>query len=427
MKNYSLTHLSDGALLSRLSVLAVSDRGMTAELLAHIAEVDARKLYVPAAHPSMFSYCVHELKLSEQAALKRICVARVARRFPVIFDAIADGSLNLSTMMLLATHLTEATAAELLAAAAHKSKSEVEQLLAKRFPKADVPARIESICAPPRIESICAPPTLPMESSGPGAMSELSPGIVEAAHSPSQIAPLAPERFALKLTIDQETHDQLRYAQSLLGRLSTSDLPEVIARAIHELVSKLEKQKFAKTDRPRKGARRSSDNPRHIPARVKRAVVERDQGRCTFVSEAGKRCPCESRVEFDHVEAIACGGESTVANLRLRCRAHNQHAAEQAFGAEFMANKRLEALRMSAKARDLAAERAAAAASTAAAAERAKEQDVMPWLRALRIRAADAREAAKLCEDIPDAPIEERVRRALTYFHGRARKIAVAS
>ena len=75
---YSLTHLSDHALLHDLATLVARERATTAEVLAHIAEVDARRLYVPAGYPSMYCYCVQELHLSEEAARKRIL--RRARR-----------------------------------------------------------------------------------------------------------------------------------------------------------------------------------------------------------------------------------------------------------------------------------------------------------------------------------------------------------
>ena len=145
MSSYCLSHLSDSTLLGDLATLVARDRATSAEMLAHIAEVDARKLYLPAAYPSMYAYCVGELHFSEQAAFKRIHAARTARRFPAIFGAVADGRLNLSTVELLAPYLTQGTADELLTAAAHQSKSEIEQLLAQRFPRPDLPTLIEAL------------------------------------------------------------------------------------------------------------------------------------------------------------------------------------------------------------------------------------------------------------------------------------------
>src|SRR5262249_8020945 len=108
------------------------DRASAAVLLAHIAEFDARKLFVPVAHPSMHSYCVDVLRLSADAAFKRIKAARAAREFPAIFEAVADGRLHLTAFVALAPWLSPENAEELLAAATHRSKSEIEQVLAAR-------------------------------------------------------------------------------------------------------------------------------------------------------------------------------------------------------------------------------------------------------------------------------------------------------
>ena len=91
MKSSSLAHLSDGSLLRHLAATVAGERGATADVLASIAEVDARRLYAPAGYTSMYRYCVHELHLSEQAAYRRILAARAARRFRAIFAGVAEG------------------------------------------------------------------------------------------------------------------------------------------------------------------------------------------------------------------------------------------------------------------------------------------------------------------------------------------------
>src|SRR6266536_6564768 len=101
MCTYSLSHLSDSVLLRDLAALVAHDRATTARLLAHLAEVDERRLYLPAAYPSMYAYCVGELRLCEQAAFKRIRAARTARQFPAVFPALAEGRLHLSGVVLL--------------------------------------------------------------------------------------------------------------------------------------------------------------------------------------------------------------------------------------------------------------------------------------------------------------------------------------
>jgi len=191
--------------------------------------------------------------------------------------------------------------------------------------------------------------------------------------------------------MDQEAHDDLLYAQALLGHsVPSGDPATVFARALRTLVAHLEQQKFAKADRPRPC--RASDNARHIPADVKRAVWERDGGRCTFVSAAGHRCEARTRIEFDHIKPVARGGQPTVNGMRLRCRAHNQYAAECAFGRDFMNARRKPGRRRELPGHAL---------------------EVIPWLRHLGMRGDEARQWAESCEDMPDAPLEERLRHAL--------------
>jgi 5-methylcytosine-specific restriction endonuclease McrA len=227
--------------------------------------------------------------------------------------------------------------------------------------------------------------------------------------------------------IDRSAHEALEQARALLGHeIPSGDLGEVVERVIHTLVAQLEKRRCAATSRPRR-TRRETTSPRHIPASVKRNVWARDGARCTFVDDDGRRCPARGMLELDHIEPVARGGRATEENLRLRCRAHNAYEAERAFGAEFVEGKRREAAE-AAKAHAHAAARATtanaaaaqAAATNAAAHVQAKVDEVIPYLRSLRFRPDECRRAAALCEEIPDAPLEERVRRALSYFRPRA-------
>ena len=149
MSTYSVSHLSDQTLLGNLTAVVARDRTTTASLLAHLAEVEVRQLFLTAGYPSMHAYCVEHLRLSEDAALKRIRAARVAREFPAIFAAVADGRLNLSAVILLKPYLREAKPDELLAAAAHKTRSEIEQLLAERFPSSEVLPMVHALPGSP--------------------------------------------------------------------------------------------------------------------------------------------------------------------------------------------------------------------------------------------------------------------------------------
>ena len=238
-------------------------RNTTAELLAHIAEVDARRLYVPAGFPSMFLYCVNELRLSEESAFKRIRAARTARQFPAIFDAVAQGRLHLSAVLMLAPHLTPEDADELLAAAVHKTRAEIEQLLAPRSPRPDLPARVQALP--------CSPTLSTEPSSCPAPLDQHAPGRVEAERA--KLTTLSPQRFALQVTLAQATHDKLRYLQALLShQVPSGDLARVLDRTFDAAIREFERVKFAATDKPRPASRRSRAHGRYIPANVKRAV-----------------------------------------------------------------------------------------------------------------------------------------------------------
>ena len=236
---------------------------------------------------------------------------------------------------------------------------------------------------------------------------------------------MSPGRFALQVTIGQDTHDKLRYAQALLGHsVPSGDLAQVLDRALDALVAKLEQRRFAATARSRAGGRRHAQDTRHVPAAVRRVVWQRDGGQCTFVGDSGHRCEARTRLEFDHIDPFARGGQATPARMRLRCRAHNQLEAERTYGADFMRHKREQARRGTTAAREPAGtrevagawrvngarageaaqvqerERAAARAldRERATARQASVAEVIPWLMGLGFRAEEARRAAALCD-----------------------------
>jgi hypothetical protein len=112
MSKYSLTHLSDGTLLRDLTNLVARDRTHTAELLAHLAEVDARS---PSGGLSIDAHLLRagtpSLRGCREQADPR---GAEGTRIPALFGAIANGWLNLSGVILLASHLTPENADELI-------------------------------------------------------------------------------------------------------------------------------------------------------------------------------------------------------------------------------------------------------------------------------------------------------------------------
>ena len=330
----SLRRLSDPELVARVRHLAADERAATVLLVAHLAELDTRDVHLRAGHGSLFAYCREVLALSEQEAYNRIAVARAARRFPIILDMLEGGAVNLTTVRLLAPYLTIENHREVLESARGKNKLQVEEIAARLWPRPDAPSSVRKLPAPPvtPLPSLPPPPspgtfdTHPATSSAPPALPSLP------ARPTAEVTALSPDRYRVQVTIGGDTLEKLRLAKDLLRHaVPSGDEATILDRALTALLADLAQKKFAAAERPRPsdGSRPGS---RHVPAEVKRAVWLRDLGRCAFVATTGRRCAERGFLEFHHMDPYALGGEATVGNIQLRCRAHNDYESRVWFG-----------------------------------------------------------------------------------------------
>jgi hypothetical protein len=351
METMNPSSLSDRELLGETRRIANHERHTTASLVSLLAEVDSRRLYLGEGYSSMFTFCTTALRLSESAAYARITAARAARRFPAILELLRDGAISLTTVGLLAPHLGDDNHEAILDAARHQSKREVERLVAGLQSQPDIPSSIRAL---PMSAAKVEPHTvfeLPMDETSPStaevlplAAAPATPLVVTATH-PALVAPIAPKRYLVRMTVSDETHRKLERARDLLRhQIPDGDPAAVFDLALTALIDKTERTKFAARKRPRSqhagapaprpDADRAAPNrsrSRRIPATVRRAVWTRDDGRCAFVGSDG-RCRETGFLEFHHVVPFAVGGLSTVENLQLRCRAHNAYQATREFG-----------------------------------------------------------------------------------------------
>ena len=322
-----LAIFSDDQLLAAVKRLAATERRATAHLIRSLMELDVRRLYLSEGCASLFTYCTQVLHLAEGAAYNRIEAARAARRFPLILEGLVDGSLTMTAVRLLAPHLTQDNHGGVLTNARHKRKTDIERLVASLHPRPAVPAVVRKLPEHRRVATETAPVAPVMSAS------HVSTAVTSAPARAPAVTPLAPERYKIQLTISRETHDTLRRVQALARHIiPTGDLAEIFARALTLLLEDLERRRWAATSSPRH-ARATTDGSRHIPAAVKREVWRRDEGQCAFVGRNG-RCTERGFLEFHHVRPHADGGPATVANIQLRCRAHNAHEAKLFFGSE---------------------------------------------------------------------------------------------
>ncbi len=341
----SLAHLSDAALLAETARASGAERRATADLVALLAEVDARKLHLGQGYPSLFAWCTAALHLSEPAAYSRIAAARAARRYPRILTLLGDGDVTLTSVTLLAAHLTDENHEALLEAARHASKREVERLVASLVPQPSIAStlrRLPSSPPPARLldRSASAPPVPDREGgTGPNAPARPEPPPASVALPDAApravVAALGSDRYLLKVTLSGAARANLDRARDLLRHaVPNGDPAEIVDRALSVLVEQLEKSRCAAAHRPTARPHTTS-TPRHVPAAIRRAVWARDEGRCAFVGADG-RCRETGWLELHHVVPFARGGPSTVENLELRCRAHNAWEAERDFGARVL-------------------------------------------------------------------------------------------
>ncbi|HET6333347.1 MAG TPA: hypothetical protein VFG30_09055 [Polyangiales bacterium] len=367
---------------------------MTAQLLAHLGEIEARGLHLDLGYESMFEYAVRVLHMSDSEAGLRLHAARFAGKFPASLEMLSRGELHLTAMKLLAPVLRPENA-ELMNMACLKTKQEIQLLIAKHCPQPDVPdamrrlptARSPNTTRPGAFTTLLADSenaalrlpddrttalgsTLATEATRAGVQTVLSsselsqpttaaptclarseidrsagtnerPPLVSPAPHPSNrepVLPISEGRYKILFTAGQRVRDLLQEAQDLFrNQLPNGDIEVLFERALVLLVSERKKQLYAQTDKPRRSSNAASKpnpNSRHIPNTIKRRVYVRDKGQCRFVSPTGERCCARSRLEFHHIQAFGFGGPPTEQNIVLFCHAHNALMAERDFSRE---------------------------------------------------------------------------------------------
>jgi hypothetical protein len=239
------------------------------------------------------------------------------------------------------------------------------------------PAELSALARPDPDVSADEAVIAPADVAGPAV------GRLEAAVRTAELARvrLEPQRYKVQFGASEEYVELVEKAKALLSHAAPRlDLGDLHLRAMRALVAELERARYAVTTRQRvargsaaasegeqpgigklepeskserkSGAERKSEpgreseshhprrRGRHIPAAIRRAVFERDAGRCTYRSDSAERCRATARLELHHSMAFTQGGEHRLDNVSLRCRAHNALAAEEDFGRDFVTSAR---------------------------------------------------------------------------------------
>jgi hypothetical protein len=251
---HSIGRLTDAELLAGARRLVGRSNQLLAELLAHLGEVEARGIHRMRACSSLYTYCIYELRFSEDEAFRRVAAARLTRRFPALLEAVSSGELHLTGLLMLGPHLTESNLTGVLLRAKHRTKRELARLVRVLDPLPSVPARIEplgpalatlarGIPADPTwegfVQSFCpvrelSPGDRPGDwvTSGNESANDLAilpPDAGEASNAPGSESaaparvdgvtadPLAPERYKVQFTATDEYVRLVDEAKALLS------------------------------------------------------------------------------------------------------------------------------------------------------------------------------------------------------------------
>ena len=370
---FMLMDRSDQELLDGVFAAVTREFEDVAVVVAHIAEIDKRKLFAGEGCSSLKDYCMEVLRLTEDQAYSRIAVARTAQKFPVVLDMLADGLVHLTAVDRLGPSLTEENHLSLLEEAICKTMAQVEEIVARLRPKGPVASSIRKLGSGSGVDE--GGFFDGDEYSGSGSDRDADEGHVPPATRRSAISPLAPGSHEIRITADDETMYALRELQELLSHQVPSGDPAIIIKnSLLRTLKDVRKERFGTGKRRQKAdenvsattapqgdappkatnevpatvavedegkeapgeatkiALKDGDQSRYIPKEIRRAVWERDKGRCAFVSSRGKWCTARRFLDYHHIIPFAWRGPTTVDNLELRCRTHNGYEGDLLFG-----------------------------------------------------------------------------------------------
>jgi hypothetical protein len=324
----------------RLSDLLRREHGAMADFLVALAEFDRGRLWVQLGFANLFEYLHRELGLSRGSAHYRKVAAQLVQTFPEVVEPLRSGKLCITVVLELAKVITPENRADVLPRFFHLSKQEAKAVAVEIRP-AEVVPRKEMVTTLPLVSRRPAgtvQPVEPVQLVEP-AMPELPTGAASPAFAPSErrvsLEPLTPDLRRLHMTVSKQFLDKLESARKGQGHAQPGATAEKVLEAALDLLLAQQAKRRAEVKTPHRNPR-PAKNPGHVPSAVKRAVWARDEGKCQFRLDSGGICGSTLRLEIDHIRPLARGGQSTVANCRLACRFHNQLAARQVYGDDWM-------------------------------------------------------------------------------------------
>ncbi len=333
----------------RLQDLLRRERLALADFLVAVADFDRKRLWAELGYTSLFYFLHRELGLSKGAAHYRKTAAELIQRFPEIVEPLRDGRLRITTVVELAKVITPENRGEILPRFFELSRSAAKEVRAELRP-ADSPPRRDVVTAArtgpapafafsafpaPDLGQLVQPANQPKEGVTAAEPLRSSPATAPRT-APLVVDPLTADESRVHVTVSRRFLKKLDAARDALSHSHPgAGIEEILEAGLDLLLDRAAKRKGL-VKRPRRTQLRPSSAPDHVPAHVRRAVWERDGGRCQFRLASGEICGSTHRLEIDHITPRALGGPSTVENCRIACRPHNGVAARQVFGDAWM-------------------------------------------------------------------------------------------
>lgn len=338
-----LSSIPDRELMARLETLRRHERDAALDLLHHLNEVERRDLHLRLGYSSLFSYCTGHLGYCESDAGSRVRAARCLNRFPRVGPHLQSGEINLMTLGLIATIVTETTIDQWLERIRGKTQREVEALTASVRPPITLRDRARLVNVPAPSKSPL--PLVPVASAAEDTEKTddtlfTSPQPVPsqpadpAATIPGASPPIETQaKVYIQFLVDKSFMTKYRTAIDVLSnRIPRLTFEAVFTALLDDFIRRNEP--VTRHQRREHTAVRADERRARppLPVGTRDAVFARDLGRCTFVGSDGKRCNETLRLHVDHIKPVARGGTDHIANLRLLCARHNQLQAERLLG-----------------------------------------------------------------------------------------------
>lgn len=292
--------LPNSELIAALDAAVSKEKLVTAEVVAGMAEVYARKLHLELGYASLYRFVRQKYGLSEGSTYRRVSAARLSLKHPEVIGRLKTGELTLcaateawkafeavrveSKQLLPVTQpMSKKAEAQVLVKLSHKSKTEAKHVLASHVNYASAPVL------------------------------------------KSQVIPHSPTLRELRLPITKEQEIKFERLKSLLShRIPSGDAVALFDLMLETTLDKFDPTRIQKRVESRKhhALLRHREEPK---THAKRKIWDNFNDGCAYQNpETGKKCASTWCLDVDHILPKSKGGKDRLENYQLLCRAHNR-------------------------------------------------------------------------------------------------------